>query len=176
MGRQERNGGGEEEELFSDTKESIVEPLIMRGEEFEIKTSHIVYKQEIICRSMCGLPIYNLTISSIKPSLKKKRVIYITARVHAGETHSSFIMAKLIDELCSSNAQEKYKFEALFQNFVIKLVPMINPDGVCIGNARTSLIGLDLNRRWNAPNLIIHPEVFFLKKEMKRQAKLYDGI
>lgn len=41
---------------------------------------------------------------------------------------------------------------------------MINPDGVAIGNSRTSLMGLDLNRRWTLPNPIIHPEVFFLKR------------
>jgi murein tripeptide amidase MpaA len=43
---------------------------------------------------------------------------------------------------------------------------MINVDGVVIGNSRTSLVGLDLNRRWTEPNPLIHPEVFFLKKEM----------
>ena len=45
---------------------------------------------------------------------------------------------------------------------------MINIDGVCIGNARSSLVGLDLNRRWNNPNPIIHPEIYFLKNMLKR--------
>lgn len=45
-------------------------------------------------------------------------------------------------------AGQRYKYEQLLQSYVIKLVPIINPDGVAIGNARTSIIGLDLNRRW----------------------------
>lgn len=45
---------------------------------------------------------------------------------------------------------------------------MINVDGVAIGNARASLVGLDLNRRWTNPNPIIHPEIFFLKRVLKR--------
>jgi cytosolic carboxypeptidase protein 1 len=95
--------------------------------------------------------------------IKKKKVIYITARVHAGETHSSLIMSKILRELSLCQDGEKYKYEQIFQNYVIKLVPMLNPDGVTIGNSRTSIIGLDLNRRWTQPNPIIHPEVYFLK-------------
>ena len=30
--------------------------------------------------------------------------------------------------------------------FVFKIVPMLNPDGVIVGNYRCSLAGLDLNR------------------------------
>jgi murein tripeptide amidase MpaA len=52
---------------------------------------------------------------------------------------------------------------------------MINVDGVVIGNSRTSLVGLDLNRRWTEPNPLIHPEVFFLKKEMLNTHKKSDG-
>ena len=50
---------------------------------------------------------------------------------------------------------------------IIKLVPMINPDGVVIGNSRSSLAGVDLNRRWANPDVTIHPELYFLKNNMK---------
>lgn len=43
---------------------------------------------------------------------------------------------------------------------------MINPDGVTLGSARSSLIGCDLNRRWGNPNPLIHPEIYFLKQEL----------
>lgn len=34
---------------------------------------------------------------------------------------------------------------------------MLNPDGVIHGNYRTSLIGVDLNRRWDKPDKNLHP-------------------
>lgn len=52
--------------------------------------------------------------------------------------------------------------------FVIVFVPMINPDGVVIGNSRCSLMGVDLNRRWTNPNKMIHPDIYFLKEQMKQ--------
>ena len=53
---------------------------------------------------------------------------------------------------------------------------MLNPDGVVIGNSRSSLIGVDLNRRWSTPNSIMHPEIYFLKKSMLEQANCNEGI
>ena len=59
------------------------------------------------------------------------------------------------------------KYDSILADYVIKLVPMINPDGVTMGNSRASLVGLDLNRRWADPNASIHPEIFFLKRIMQ---------
>lgn len=106
-----------------------------------------------MCRSVGGLPIYQLTIKSANGNTfgankKKKKVIYITSRVHAGETYASLVMQKLISELTLPGSGNRIKYESLLNSYVIKLVPMINVDGVVIGNSRTSLVGLDLNRRW----------------------------
>ena len=79
--------------------------------------------------------------------------------MHAAETHSSIIMKEIMVELTKN--YEKY--EGLFNNFILKLVPMVNPDGVVIGNSRSSLSGVDLNRRWSLPSPIMHPEIYFLK-------------
>ena len=39
----------------------------------------------------------------------------------------------------------------LRDNFLIKIVPMMNSDGVINGNSRCSLAGVDLNRSWMDP-------------------------
>ena len=39
--------------------------------------------------------------------------------------------------------------ELLRKNYVFKIVPMVNPDGVIFGNYRTNLMGYDLNRKWD---------------------------
>lgn len=38
------------------------------------------------------------------------------------------------------------------RRFVIKVIPMSNPDGVIVGNYRTSISGNDLNRQYHAPD------------------------
>ena len=88
----------------------------------------------------------------------------ITGRAHAGETHSSFIMRNMINDLTWQGDQYEY----LLNNFIIKFIPMINVDGVVIGNSRSSLIGLDLNRRWTNPSPLLHPEVYFIKELMQK--------
>ena len=47
---------------------------------------------------------------------------------------------------------------------VFKIVPMINIDGVIIGNYRTSMSGNDLNRRYVKPDFRIHPTVCAIKQ------------
>ena len=90
-------------------------------------------------------------------------MIFLTARVHAGETVGSFKMKGLIDFLLSDDSEA----EILRNNFIFKIVPMLNPDGVINGNYRCSLAGCDLNRRWNNPSRILHPTIFHTKRLVK---------
>jgi murein tripeptide amidase MpaA len=55
----------------------------------------------------------------------------------------------------------------LRDNFVFKIIPMLNPDGVINGNYRCSLAGCDLNRRWKFPSKTLHPTVYATKKLVK---------
>jgi len=86
--------------------------------------------------------------------------IVLMARVHPGETVSSYMMKGVIDFLCSDCDEAN-----LLRNyFMFKILPMMNPDGVVCGNYRTSLAGCDLNRRWITPNETLHPEIFYAKQ------------
>jgi murein tripeptide amidase MpaA len=46
--------------------------------------------------------------------------------------------------------------------FVFYIVPMLNPDGVIVGNFRTSYSGKDLNRQFNKLNKFVFPEITYL--------------
>jgi len=51
--------------------------------------------------------------------------------------------------------------------YIFKIIPMLNPEGVIVGNFRCSLIGIDLNRRWDTPDEILHSQILYLKGYMK---------
>jgi hypothetical protein len=55
--------------------------------------------------------------------------------------------AGLLDWLTSNDPAAK----ALRDVSIFKVVPMLNPDGVFLGNYRCSWVGTDLNRQWGAP-------------------------
>lgn len=94
---------------------------------------------------------------------KNKKAIVLTSRVHSGETVSSYMMKGVINFLLSDTKQAR----VLRKNYVFKIIPMLNPDGVRYGNFRCSLLGVDLNRKWDKPNKILHPTIFYAKKMLQ---------
>ena len=44
---------------------------------------------------------------------------------------------------------------------------MVNPDGVILGNSRTSFSGYDLNRQYNDSDEVLFPEVAFIQNLMQ---------
>lgn len=89
-------------------------------------------------------------------------VIVLSARVHPGEPNSSWMMKGMIDYLTGSSAGAT----VLRRNFVFKVVPMLNPDGVINGNTRVNLAGWDLNRKWANQVEKFFPTVFHLKRQL----------
>ena len=101
----------------------------------------------------------NLVINEKQETTNKKGII-LFARQHPGETVSSWILKGAYEYLMSFNKEANY----LRDNYIIKIIPMINVDGVICGNSRTSLSGCDLNRRWEKPDEFLHPEIYYLKE------------
>ena len=89
-----------------------------------------------------------------------KKIVFISARVHPGETPAAHVMNGILYFLMSDDPRAIY----LRDMFVFKLVPMVNPDGVARGNFRTDQNGVNLNRVYNNPIQWEHPTVFAIKK------------
>lgn len=66
----------------------------------------------------------------------------------------------MIDFLISNHPIAK----VLRDYLVFKFVPMLNPDGVVLGNYRSSLMGFDLNRYWLEPSTWAHPTILATKQ------------
>ena len=95
-------------------------------------------------RQQVSITLRSCDYLTIGEGNKDKRAILLTSRVHPGETMSSYIIEYIIDFLLGNSALAR----SLRENFVFKVVPMLNIDGVIIGNYRCNLTGADLNRQW----------------------------
>jgi hypothetical protein len=117
-------------------------------------------KEEVMCESLGGLAIPLLTISDPESEDKAKKMILVSGRAHPGESCGSHMMRGFLEFICSSCE----KAQELRKQVIFKVVPMLNPDGVVVGNFRTSLCGRDLNRQFRASADFLIPEVRGLKQ------------
>ena len=125
------------------------------------------FRRRPLCQTLAGNNCDLLTITSFAcdaASLKARKGVVITARVHPGESNSSYMMKGVIDYLTGPSLDAKI----LRDNFVFKVVPMLNPDGVIVGNYRCSLAGVDLNRNWDNPSRKLHPTIYYTKNMIRR--------
>ncbi|XP_007561491.2 cytosolic carboxypeptidase 2 isoform X3 [Poecilia formosa] len=100
-----------------------------------------------LCQSLGGNIVYVMTITtrgSSPAEVRNKKAVVVTARVHPGETNGSWMMEGFLDFLLGDSDDA----QVLRDNFIFKVVPMLNPDGVVVGNYRCSLAGRDLNRNY----------------------------
>ena len=124
-------------------------------------------------KSLSGIsiPLITVTNPSSLGSKKPKKFIIVQARQHPSETVSSFLMQYFIQFLISG-AKESQK---LLSRYVFKIIPMVNIDGVVIGNSRMSFSGDDLNRKFAEPDSMLHPEVIAIKR-MVEDCKNDQGV
>ena len=100
----------------------------------------------------------------------QKKGIVLTARVHPGETNSSYMMKGALDFLLSNSKEASI----IRKHYVVRLIPMLNPDGVIYGNYRCSLLGVDLNRRWDAPSRFMHPTIYHAKRFIQNFSETHE--
>ena len=56
----------------------------------------------------------------------------------------------------------------LMANFVFKIIPMLNPDGVSRGYWRRDILGTDLNRVYENPSRELHPTIYATRNEIMK--------
>uniref|UniRef100_A0A8C2BU73 Cytosolic carboxypeptidase 1 n=1 Tax=Cyprinus carpio TaxID=7962 RepID=A0A8C2BU73_CYPCA len=132
-----------------------------------LRTAQIYYRQDDLCETLGGNSCPLLTITAMPESssndhisqFRSRPVVFLSARVHPGETNSSWVMKGTLEFLMSCSPQA----QSLRESYIFKIIPMLNPDGVINGNHRCSLSGEDLNRQWQSPNAELHPTIYHAK-------------
>lgn len=117
-------------------------------------------------KSLGNIDVPLITITDTSCTERKKTVV-VTARVHPGESNGSFIAEGLIRALCYDNFLTK----KIRREYIFKIIPMLNPDGVIAGNYRTGLMGVDLNRVYDQDK-VCYPETVALKRLIKSESKV----
>ncbi|KAJ3211694.1 Cytosolic carboxypeptidase 2 [Entophlyctis luteolus] len=108
----------------------------LQNDIYELKSDPLrchIFRHTILATSVAGNNIDMLTITAPSTSpmeLGQRKGIIVSARVHPGETNSSWMMRGLMRFLTGTSEAA----QQLRQSFVLKIIPMINPDGVIIGN------------------------------------------
>ncbi|XP_021098267.1 cytosolic carboxypeptidase 1 isoform X3 [Heterocephalus glaber] len=127
----------------------------------------IYFRKDVLCETLSGNSCPLVTITAVPESnyyehicqFRSRPYVFLSARVHPGETNASWVMKGTLEYLMSNNPTA----QSLRESYIFKIVPMLNPDGVINGNHRCSLSGEDLNRQWQSPNPDLHPTIYHAK-------------
>jgi murein tripeptide amidase MpaA len=118
----------------------------------------------------CQLQVLGQTLDGRDMSVLKvgeegvgKKVIWITARQHPGESMAEWFMEGFIDRLLD---EDDGVARSLLNSAVFYLVPNMNPDGSVRGHLRTNAKGVNLNREWQTPTMENSPEVYLVREKM----------
>ncbi|XP_026274191.1 cytosolic carboxypeptidase 1-like isoform X1 [Frankliniella occidentalis] len=122
----------------------------------------VVFRAEPLCRTLNGneVPLLTVTAKDTKQNpIQGRSILFLTARVHPGESNSSHVIQGTLDALLAPTALGR----ALRAAHVIKVVPMLNVEGVVNGCHRCGLTNDDLNRKWSKPDPKLHPSIYHTK-------------
>lgn len=100
--------------------------------------------------------------------VKEKPVVFLTSRVHPGETPGSFVLNGFLDLLTDFKSEQG---RLLRKHFVFKIIPCLNPDGVSRGYYRLDTMCFNLNRFYLEPSKQNHPTIWAAKKAVVQQAE-----
>uniref|UniRef100_M4AQS0 Cytosolic carboxypeptidase 1 n=1 Tax=Xiphophorus maculatus TaxID=8083 RepID=M4AQS0_XIPMA len=119
----------------------------------DMRTPQIYLRQDVLCETLSGNTCPLLTITAMPESkssdhicqFRNRPFIFLSARVHPGETNASWVMKGTLEFLMGTSALAVNLREAY--NF--KIVPI---DGI-----------KDLNRQWQNPDPELHPTIYHTK-------------
>jgi murein tripeptide amidase MpaA len=115
-------------------------------------------ERETLGSSSDGHRLEILTITDQSTAPESKQTVWITTGHHGSETSGMWVVRGMIDHILSN--------PGLRRNYVWKINPMMNPDGVVEGYTRYDSDGRDLNREWD-DGLEMEPEIALVNEAMQ---------
>jgi cytosolic carboxypeptidase protein 5 len=91
-----------------------------------------------------------------------KQTVFLTCRVHPGETPGQFVLNGIYKFLLDYETNPQSKL--LLNLFVFKIIPVLNPDGVYRGYYRMDTLNQNLNRYYLEPTMVEQPTILAAKQ------------
>jgi murein tripeptide amidase MpaA len=107
----------------------------------------------------------DLDLVSVGTGNGARKIVWIIARQHPGESMAEWFVEGLIERLLDRADPVSRR---LLERAVFHIVPNMNPDGSVRGNLRTNAAGANLNREWMAPSMEASPEVFLVRERLQQ--------
>ncbi|XP_043492312.1 cytosolic carboxypeptidase-like protein 5 isoform X2 [Polistes fuscatus] len=180
---------------YTDLQNYLKKIDIKMAKRFVTSTDDIYYHRECAIKSLEGRRLDVLTISSYHNILSvredrfnnmfpekyeerpfkflDKKIVFISARVHPGETPSSFVLNGFLKFLLNQEDQIALHLRRMY---VFKLIPMLNPDGVAKGHYRMDTKGVNLNRMYLNPSEHEHPTIYAARNLIRYYHNSYNII
>lgn len=105
-----------------------------------------------------GKALHLLTLTNPDAPQENKKVIWLMARQHSWESGTSWGMEGALKYLLDTEEGKE-----LLDQYIFKVMPMADPDGVARGGVRFNTFGHDLNRNWDLVIPEEMPEIYAQK-------------
>ena len=93
-----------------------------------------------------------------------KQRVWVHAAVHPSETTASFTAEGLVGWLTGGSDEAR----TLLDHTIFNVVTMTNPDGVALGNYRTTSSSVNLEVQWGSPYTSTVPEIAALRGKIEQ--------
>ncbi|MFM7184097.1 MAG: autotransporter-associated beta strand repeat-containing protein [Planctomycetota bacterium] len=121
-------------------------------------------REETIGQSAQGRGIVMHTVTDATASDAGKQRVWVHAAVHPSETPASFTAEGLLGWLTGGSDEAR----TLLGKTIFNVVTMANPDGVALGNYRTTSSSVNLEVQWASPYTSTVPEIVALRSTIER--------
>jgi len=125
---------------------------------------HPFVREETIGQSAQGRGILMHTVTDTGVPDAGKQRVWVHASVHPSETPASFTAEGLLGWLAGGSDEAR----TLLGRTIFNVVTMANPDGVALGNYRTTSSSVNLEVQWASPYTSTVPEIVALRGKIEQ--------
>lgn len=134
------------------------------------------FRKKLLCYTLTGRKLFYYEAyragQKVKTAqIKGQKIIMLVARLNPNESVTNYVLQGFMQRLFDFEAGHRNEAGYLRQNYMFVIIPMLNPDGVSVGNSISSFSGQSLSKTFSQPDRFIHPESYYTRKLIQTLAQ-----